>query len=246
MVRRLVAWVFVAAATCSGLARADVDDSRVSLLPEVLPPLPGVSPLEQARAQALVSFLHAHRVFDDGRCDLGSDLCLPKFERPPAASATSTGIAPSGTDAVSRALPAQAAALMTPPTTSPLLISFDASTSGDTPTHGLTYLARAGDVIRAPFGGQVRHIQALSAGRTQLSIEHEGAGVRLSVLTGQMALDVRDGDAVAQGQPLARAQPRRDGNTRLIYHLIIDGVRVDPAPWFQSVPSAATNLPTSP
>ncbi len=246
MVRYLVAWVLCIATVCGGLAWADVDNARVSLLPNVLPPLPGVGPLEQARAQALVSFLHAHRVFGNGRCNLRSDLCFPEFDRPFEATIEPTASVSSSTNAEPSVLPAQAAALMTPPTTSPLLITFGASTMGETPTHGLTYLARAGDVIRAPFSGQVRHVQSLSAGRTQLSIEHEGEGVRLSVLTGQMALDVTDGDEVVLGQPLARAQPRRDGNTRLIYHLIIDGVRVDPVPWFQPVSPAATNLPTSP
>lgn len=200
-------------------ARADFDDSKVSLLPDVLPLLPGVSPLEQARAQALVTFLTSYRRLNQNQCDISRELCLPDY------GSVADGLA---------ALPNEPSPIMTRPIERPVLLGFQESTTGSTPTFGITYLAIGGDLIRAPFAGIVRLVQPLSAGRTQISIEHiaEDGGLTLSLITGQLDTNLIDGVSVIQGQAIARARPRNDGSTRVIYNLIVDSVEVDPDRWF--------------
>ena len=203
----------------SGDAQVRFDDSRVALLPEVLPAIAGLSPLEQARAQALASFLHAHRLYRDGGCDPTRDLCLPDF-------APGVGLGP---------LPEQSAGLLTPPVKGPILADFAENSQGDTPSFGLTYLLAEGAVIYAPYDGVVEAVNTLSASRIQLSIRHEDSAgaLRLSVLTGQIETRLASGTRVARGQPLARARPRRDGRTRLTFAFLVGPKEIDPEPWLQ-------------
>ncbi len=200
-------------------AQAGFDDSRVALLPDVLPAIPGLSPLEQARAQALASFLNAHRLYRDGGCDPALDLCLPDF---------SPGVALDP-------LPQEAAAVLVSPVSGPILIDFAESSQGDTPTFGLTYLVPEGALISATYDGVVEAVDLLSARRIQLTIRHEDAAgaLRLSVLTGQIDTQLEPGMRVARGQPMARARPRRDGSTRLTFNFLIGREEIDPEPWFQ-------------
>lgn len=201
-------------------AQAGFDDSRVALLPEVLPSIPTLSPLEQARAQALASFLNAHRLYRDGGCDPTLDLCLPDF---------SPGIALDP-------LPGTPAALLNPPVLGPVLIDFAESRQGETPTFGLTYLVAEGALIYAPYDGVVEAVDLLSARRVQLSIRHQDAdgALRLSVLTGQIDTSLEAGMRVTRSQPIARARPRRDGNTRLVFNFLIGPEEIDPEPWLSA------------
>lgn len=202
------------------LSVSEYEDSRISLLPRVLPALPGVKPLEQARAQALASFLHQHRLFGDGGCDVAATLCLPIFvpiEGP-------------------RILPLEAQEVLQHPTDGPILINFAQSLEGETPTNGLTYIASAGDLIFAPFAGEVLSVTSMSAKRTRLTLRHSSAdqGLRLTVLTGQFESAVIDGAQVETGQPLGRARPVRDASTRLQFNFWRGDQEIDPEAWLPS------------
>ena len=217
----LLLLTFVSLRFASAQSPGLFDESRVSLLPEIFPTTTGLSPLEQARAQALISFLQTHRIFSDDKCDLSHDLCLPDFVG---------GQGP-------HVFPDVAQQILIPPVGAPIAVDFKTASQGLSPTYGLTFLARSGDLIYAPFSGRVQLIQPLTAGRTQISIEHfgqgEGGDLRLSVLMGQFETDLSAGDQVETGQPIGRARPRDDSKTRLIYSLIIAGQQVDPQPWLQ-------------
>ena len=82
----------------------------------------------------------------------------------------------------------------------------------------------------------MRLVQPLTGGRTQLTLEHEGGAgdLRLSILTGQFDTDLASDARVTTGQPVGRARPRRDGQTRLLFQLIMNGGEVDPEPWINS------------
>ena len=238
MARRLGAGALLSWLVTLPIAMAQLDDSRVALLPTDLPSIPGVAPLDQARAQALATFLTAHRLFGDGACDPMWDLCLPALEPVEAASPQDLLQGPlqgPPQGPLPGLFPTDVHPVLYPPVEGPLLQDFAATSTGPTPSYGLIYLAPAGALIRAPFAGEVQLVQRLSAGRTQLSLAHPGGDgrVQLSVLTGQIDSDVAPGDTLVAGQPFARARPRRDSTTRLIFNLIVNGQEVDPEPWLQ-------------
>ena len=201
-------------AALSPLLAERLDDSRVAMLPSVLPNLPGFAPLEQARAQALLDFLHTHRLYGQGSCDVQRDLCLPIF------------VSQAQTDP----LPQVPAAVMYPPVEGILAEGSDGAES----QHQI-YIAQAGALIFAPYDGTVLATTRLSGGRMLLSFEHERAGNTrvFSVLTGQIVIDVQPGDFVRKGQPLGRARPRRDASTRLRFELRTHDAILNPSQWLE-------------
>ena len=130
----------------------------------------------------------------------------------------------------------EAGVILTAPASGPILEGFGVRQAGGLRSQGLAFQAPSGALVRAPSGGDI-----LFAGPQ----EGLGEAVILQatpraqvVLTGPFQAQVREGEAVREGQVIGRAVDR-GASVRLYLELRDLGRPIDPAPWLRPEKAAA-------
>lgn len=130
---------------------------------------------------------------------------------------------------------ARAAGTWTWPVTGPVIRGFDPPDSPYGSGHrGIDVAAPAGSVALAPADGRVAFAGPVG-GRLFLTIDH-GGGLE-STMSWVTSIDVRRGDLVVQGQPVARTGGGHAGDPVANLHLgaRLDDVYVDPLEYLSSL-----------
>jgi murein DD-endopeptidase MepM/ murein hydrolase activator NlpD len=133
------------------------------------------------------------------------------------------------------AVPASAAGTWTWPVTGPVIRAFDPPDSPYGSGHrGIDIAVPAGTVVLAPADGRVTFAGQVG-GRLFLTIDHSG-GLE-STYSWVAALDVRRGDLVGQGQPVARSGTGHTGDAVPNLHVGVklDDAYVDPLDYLEPV-----------
>jgi len=135
--------------------------------------------------------------------------------------------------AVASARPAGAAGTWAWPVTGPVIRAFDPPDSPYGSGHrGIDIAAPAGSVVLAPADGRIAFAGPVG-GRLFLTIDHSG-GLE-STYSWVASLDVRKGDLVQRGQPVARSGAGHTGDpvTNLHLGVQLDDVYVDPLDYLE-------------
>lgn len=133
------------------------------------------------------------------------------------------------------AAPASAASTWAWPVTGPVIRAFDPPDSPYGAGHrGIDIAAPAGSIVLAPADGRVAFAGPVG-GRLFLTIDHSD-GLE-STYSWVASLDVRKGDVVQRGQPVARSGAGHTGDPVPNLHLGVklDDVYVDPLDYLEAV-----------
>lgn len=131
--------------------------------------------------------------------------------------------------------PANAAGTWAWPVTGPVIRAFDPPDSPYGAGHrGIDIAAPAGSIVLAPADGRVAFVGPVG-GRLFLTIDHSG-GLE-STYSWVASLDVRKGDVVHRGQPVARSGAGHTGDPVPNLHLGVklDDIYVDPLDYLEPV-----------